>query len=26
MRDVPPANVLAMVDAAVEFGRYPIEA
>jgi dolichol kinase len=23
MRDVPPANVLAMVDAAVEFGRYP---
>jgi uroporphyrinogen decarboxylase len=26
MRDVPPANVLAMVDAAVEFGRYPIQA
>lgn len=26
MRDVPPQNVLAMVDAALEFGRYPIRA
>jgi uroporphyrinogen decarboxylase len=26
MRDVPAVNVLAMVDAALEFGRYPIEA
>ena len=26
MRDVPPANVLAMVDAAVELGSYPIKA
>lgn len=24
MRDVPPENVLAMVDAALEYGRYPI--
>lgn len=26
MRDVPPANVLAMVDAAVELGQYPLRA
>ena len=25
MDDVPPENVLAMVDAAVEYGRYPLE-
>jgi len=24
MNDVPPENVLAMVDAVVEFGNYPI--
>jgi uroporphyrinogen decarboxylase len=26
MNDVPAANVLAMVDAALEFGTYPISA